>query len=409
MLLKIVMKFLFDKIWNFDFYTNSRLKISSTLLAVIVIIVAIGYPLVEVLLAVGNASSSINIFKYIETVKAGNKFSFTYQNFEQASPHIWISIALLCVVARIISIVHSYHLSKKELGKEYFEKLFLAGTAAFLVGALSGAFILGLMSGLSKLAGVGVQWEGNPIIYSVDSIGKLVNTHVPSVLNIQYYWLAFTLTIFLKGLPGYFIHWLSHKSRLLWLVTHRSHHMWEYLYPTANAPAFSFDFLLHLPSALLGIVISKMIYTEPLVMEMILWSTVAYSFEVFNHSIAHYEFCYKNPLVRNASRLFGDLGVYHLVHHSAYLQDQNVNFGGTPFNFWDRIFGTYRKPYTTAPSVGLTDKPPVSHNPFRIIYNGIAQLFYEWRMNKDWSTRFKIIFGDVYYKPPHTKDYLILS
>ena len=200
------MRALFDKIWNFDFYTSNRLKISSVLLAFVTIIIAVAYPLAEVLLAVGNASSSINIFKYLETLKAGNRFSFTYPNFEQAFPHIWISLALLCVVVRIISIIHSYHLSKKELGRASFEKLFLAGTAAFLVGALSGAFILALMSGLSQSAGIGVQWEGNPFLYIVDRISSLVKTHVPSVLNIQHYGAAFVLTIFLRGLPGYFIH-----------------------------------------------------------------------------------------------------------------------------------------------------------------------------------------------------------
>jgi sterol desaturase/sphingolipid hydroxylase (fatty acid hydroxylase superfamily) len=403
------MRKLIYKLWNFDFYTNSKLRIGSLLLATLVLVVAVGYPVVEVLFALGNASSSINIFKYVETIQAGNTFSFTYQNFEQIFPHIWISMALLCVLIRIVSIVHSYKLSKKKLGADDFEKLFLAGTSTFLVGAISGALILAVLAGIASATGIGVKWEGNPFSYTVDGISKVVNNYVPSLLNIQNYLLAFVLTVFLKDLPGYVGHWLSHRSRFFWLVTHRSHHMWEYLYPTANAPAFSFDFLLHIPSALIGIVVSKMIFTEPLVMEMILWNTARYCFEVFNHSIAHYEFCYSNPIVRNASRLFGDLGVYHLVHHSAYPQDQNVNFGGTPFNFWDRLFGTYRKPYATTPPVGLTNQPTVSHNPFRIIYNGIAQLLYEWKMNNDWPTRFKIIFGSVYYKPPMTKDFLVIK
>jgi hypothetical protein len=30
-------------------------------------------------------------------------------------------------------------------------------------------------------------------------------------------------------------------------------------------------------------------------------------------------------------------------------------------------------------------------------------------MNKDVLTRLKIIFGDIYYKPPVTKDFLILG
>jgi hypothetical protein len=119
--------------------------------------------------------------------------------------------------------------------------------------------------------------------------------------------------------------------------------------------------------------------------------------------------CYHNPFIRNITRLFGDLGVYHLVHHSAKPQDQTINLGGTPFMFWDRLFGTYRKPYAETPPVGLTNQPPIRWSPFRIIYSGIAQLIYEWKMNKDLLTRFKIIFGGIYYKPPVTKDFLVLK
>lgn len=144
-------------------------------------------------------------------------------------------------------------------------------------------------------------------------------------------------------------------------------------------------------------------------MEMILWSTVAYCFEIFNHSIVHYNFAYNNFFVRNFSRLFGGHGVYHLVHHSAFEQDQNVNLGGGPLMIWDRLFGTYRKPYETAPPVGLTNMPEMKLNPFRIVLSGVAQMAYELNMNKNWMTRLKIVFGGVYYTPPISKDFLIID
>ncbi len=397
-----------NKLWNFDFYSNNKFRVGTAFLFLLVILVAIGYPVVEVLFGIGNAAN-FSIVKYTEVWQGGNTFSFSRKSFEDIFPHIWLLLAIFCVLMRIAFIIHSYFKSKQELGEEAFNKLFATGLTAFVIGAASGIIILLLLAGFTQVTGVGLTWKGNPINFSVSQISAFVDSHIPSLLKIQNYWLAFMLIVFLKHLPGYFGHWLTHQSRFFWLVTHRSHHVMEYLYPTATAPAFSFDFLLHLPSALVGIVISKLVYTEPMVMEMILWSTTAYCFEVFNHSLAHYQLCYKNPIIRNASRLFGDLGVYHLVHHSSKPEDHTVNLSGAPFNFWDRLFGTYRKPYSKTPPVGLTNKPPVKWNPVRIIYSGIAQLIFEWRMNKNWLTRFKIVFGSIWYKPPMTKDFLILQ
>jgi sterol desaturase/sphingolipid hydroxylase (fatty acid hydroxylase superfamily) len=400
-------KSLLNKLWNFDFYSNHKLRVGSGMVFFIAILIAIGYPLVEVLFAVGNASSTFSIFSYAKTIQSGKAFSLSYKTFEELFPHIWIMLALFCVSLRIASIVHSYVLSKKELGEDRFKKVFFTGLSSFIIGTAGGLIILFLFGVIAYATGIGEKWQGNPISYSVEELTKFIHNHVPSLLHVQNYWLAFVLTVFLIGLPGYFGHWLSHKTRFFWLVTHRAHHVMEYLYPTSAAPAFNFDFLLHLPSAFLGMVVSQLIYTEPLVMEMILWSTFSYSFEVFNHSIAHYQFCYSNPVIRNITRFFGGLGVYHLVHHSAYPEDQNINLGGTPFNFWDRVFGTYRKPYKEAPPLGLTNQPDISWSPMRITFNGIAQLIYEWRMNKDWFTRFKIIFGSIWYNPPYTKDFLL--
>lgn len=77
------------------------------------------------------------------------------------------------------------------------------------------------------------------------------------------------------------------------------------------------------------------------------------------------------------------------------------------FLFWDRVFGTYRIPPAVKPPVGLTNNPEIRLNPFAIVISGWQQIAYELRMNKDWLTRFKIIFGDIY--SPVTKDFLILG
>lgn len=250
------------------------------------------------------------------------------------------------------------------------------------------------------------------LIYSgIEGFRTLLEAAIPFSIGIKSYWLAIVLSLFVASLPGYIVHYLSHKSRFLWLTAHKAHHCPEFLFPIA-APSNNIailEVLLAIPGLIFFTVISGMIYTEPLIFELAIWYTVRLWLESFNHSYVHYDFANKNSFIRDASMMFGDIGVYHLVHHSAYKQDQNVNFGASPFMFWDRIFGTYRQPYKEVPPIGLTDQPAISMSPMKIVFSGFAQLAYEWKMNKSWKIRWKIIFGDVYYKPPVTKDFLLIE
>jgi sterol desaturase/sphingolipid hydroxylase (fatty acid hydroxylase superfamily) len=168
------------------------------------------------------------------------------------------------------------------------------------------------------------------------------------------------------------------------------------------------EFFSNLPSALLGAVCTKLFSYEPLIFDTIFLSFISILIEKFNHSTVFYDFAYSFKPVRWLSAYFGG-GVYHYVHHSAAPGDEVVNVGGGPFLFWDRVFGTYRIPPAEKPPVGLTNNPEIRLNPFAIVISGWQQIGYELRMNKDWLTRFKIIFGDIYYKPPVTKDFLILG
>ena len=266
-----------------------------------------------------------------------------------------------------------------------------------------------MLIALAGLLGMKPVSGMNILVNLIAWLELVADRHIPTLFSVRSYWLALVLTIFLSALPGYFVHWLSHKLRFFWYVFHRAHHCPEFLHPLGAPPAFAFEFVLVIPSGLMAIAVSKLIYTEPLVMEMGLWFTFGYAFEIFNHSIVHYNFAYRNAFVRNMCRLFGDRGVYHLVHHSAKPNDQTINLGASPFLMWDRIFGTYRKPYHQAPPLGLTNTPKIRHNPLRIILSGISQLLFELKENKNWLTRLKILFGPIRYQPPITKEYLILG
>lgn len=395
------------RIWNFEFDTPFVRKVGWRPVFWMMLAVAVGYPVLEVGFNQGNAAFGFDFFYYFDQLKSGHFFSLKYGSFEENFPHIWVMLAVGCILFRAVITVHSYFLSKKEIGEVAFNQVFMRGLSAFLVGFTGELAVLSVIGMIAWSFGWMEDISSNPVGQISEALKVFFTEQVPTVFSVKSYPLAIVLSIILGALPGYFIHWLTHVSRFFWLTTHRAHHVMEYLYPLANPAAFNFGFLLSIPGLLVSIVASKLIYHEPLVMEMAIWGLLGYFMEIFNHSIAHYRFAYSNPIIRNWSRFFGN-GTYHLVHHSAFPQDHNVNLAGGPFLVWDRLFGTYRKPYADPPPLGLINQPEIIWNPFRISFSGIVQLWYEWKHNKDWRVRLNILFGSIWYKPPLTKDFLLV-
>jgi sterol desaturase/sphingolipid hydroxylase (fatty acid hydroxylase superfamily) len=401
------MNSLIAKIWNIEF--NDLQSVWSKIVFYSILFFGFGYVIGEVLLGVNPGEISFTLQKCLALIGGEASSVTTYEKFQFLFPHLWLLFAVVCILIRMTIIVSSYFMSKKAIGDKAFTKHMVTYFPAFVVSLICGFALLFFLAGIAHLFGYRINGGINIFNHAFVFIKSFTDTHIPSVLKVNNYWFALILTILFASLPGYFVHWLTHRFRFFWLVLHRMHHAPQFLHPLGATPAYAFDFLLTIPGGMVAIIASKLIYTEPLVMEMILWSTVAYCFEIFNHSIVHYNFAYNNFFVRNFSRLFGGHGVYHLVHHSAFEQDQNVNLGGGPLMIWDRLFGTYRKPYETAPPVGLTNMPEMKLNPFRIVLSGVAQMAYELNMNKNWMTRLKIVFGGVYYTPPISKDFLIID
>lgn len=230
------------------------------------------------------------------------------------------------------------------------------------------------------------------------------NAHIPTYLKLPYI-LAILATIILTDLPIYITHYMVHWSRFLWLVMHRAHHSPEYLHPFGSGPVFSFVFLILVPFFFVKLAVSKLFYTEPLIVELLIIQVVFFITEKFNHSSAFYSFAFKNKFTYSIFSFFGN-GPYHMTHHSAKEGEEIVNLANLGFNFWDRLFGTYQKPDKTCPPLGLTHQPKIKLNPFRLYFSGILTILYELKHNeaKYW---FKILFGSVYFTPPATRDFLI--
>ncbi len=399
------MQKLLNKLWNFEFETNRSIYI--IIIGIVVILGSVLYVAGEVMFGMLPDFKNYTIHHYFSAIKNG--VDTNASAFEKYFPQIWLTSAFICIVIRVAVIINGYYLSKKKIGNAAFGFYFITYFTSFFIALAAGMLILFLMAFFAELGGINLQNADNLIAFGIANFETWLNQNIPSLIQVKNYYLAIAISIIVASLPLYFIHWLSHQSRFCWYVFHRAHHCPQFLHPMAAPPAFAFDFLLLIPSGLVAILVSKLIYTEPLIREMSLWLLASYCFEIFNHSSVHYNFAYNNFFVRNLSRLFGDRGVYHYVHHSAYEQDQVINLSGGPLMLWDRIFGTYRKPYSEAPPIGLTNLPDIKMNPFRIIFSGIWQLIYEFKHNKNWKIRYQIIFGSIYYKPPITKEFLIVE
>ena len=392
------------RLWNFEFSEFKKWHYS--LIAGIVVLIGFAYVIAEVWFgANGDAGGFIitDIWAELSKPLTGPV------SFEALFPYLFIALSVFTISVRVAVIVHSYIRSRQDLGQQSFARYFYTYFVTFIISTGVELLLILALSVIGIWLGLKLELGTNIISYGTESVSNWVEVNIPNLITIKSYWLSLGITILLSGLPLYFVHWLTHKSRFFWYVFHRPHHCPQYLHPLAAPPAFVFGFLLALPFGLVAIIISRFIYPEPMVMEIALWGVLGYSMEIFNHSSANYQFARQNFFVRNLSRLYGDRGVYHLMHHSAKPGDEMINLSSGPFQLWDRLFGTYRKPYEQTPEVGLTNKPTIKMNPLRIAFSGIVQLWYELKNNKNWRTRTRIIFGDIYYMPPVTRDFLIVG
>lgn len=207
-------------------------------------------------------------------------------------------------------------------------------------------------------------------------------------------------------------HYLGHTSRLMWLLSHRPHHVTTAL---TNGTGFLADmqfivgWVVVIIETVIVVMVSKLITTDQeTVMLMFFGYAVFYQLiEVTNHAATFYQLMKNNQALNFISKLFAT-GPYHVLHHSSHADHTMVNLGGNT-GFWDFVFGTYCALPEEEPDFGLTHQPTLELSAIAIVFGGLQQLFYELKHNKGFVTRFKIIFGGIYYKPPITKDFLIIA
>jgi len=231
---------------------------------------------------------------------------------------------------------------------------------------------------------------------------------VPTLARLPYP-LPLFVSIALVDLFQYWFHRLGHTWRPFWLLWHRPHHMPPFLTIPTTQPvfaAFPLFLLLSVPFQLGLGVSAKLFHSEAMITEALLVHMLGQIPLIGSHNTALYTTFLRSRPLRALGAFFGD-GPYHYMHHSALPGHSLVNLGGPLFMLWDRVFGTYVSPSETPPPIGLQGSPRLHLNPFRLGLAGLLQLGYEWRHNRGFVTRWRILFGSSNFAPAHTKDYVL--
>ena len=242
---------------------------------------------------------------------------------------------------------------------------------------------------------------------------QLTDTYVPTLIELPPI-ISVLLIYSIVNFPHYWLHRIAHEYRLPWLLLHRPHHYPSVMIDvvTTNVVvAFPVGFLVMFPYVLFFGAATKLFSAEPLYLEIIIVNIVTQIGAATAHHSALYYLGFKYRLLGFIGYLTGT-AQYHYLHHASHPIYSNhntnlTNIGSGPCMLWDHVFGTYVKPPVSRPRIGLTGDPTLHMNPFRLLMAGLVQIVYEWKNNRDWPTRMKILFGKSDYTPPVSKDFAI--
>lgn len=396
---KTILRDWWDREWNFS-RPYERLYL-------LIIAVGVVYTFLEIFLKFGNPGVKFGIEDIIPFLR--DQISYNAPDLvKRYFPYVWAIVALSCYSFRVYMIIASYFSSMKAFNPQNFQRDLVVYLSAGLMALASVFLLFRLIGFIFWLSGHDYMTGVHLVQIFIEKCRLFVNAYVPTIVNLPYpvALLSILMGLTLSSLSGYLVHWLTHQSRFLWLTTHRPHHLPEMLHPLGAPLAFNFDFLLVIPSLIFNVLFTKLFYADSLILETTIILIFYYHFEIYNHMATHYDISFRNKLVRFFCDITGS-GIYHYMHHTSEEGKDAVNLGGGMFLIWDRIFGTYAQPPAIKPNTGLTNNPTVIMNPFRVNFSGFAQLWYELKHNRDFKTRWRIIFGSIWYIPPHTKEYLI--
>jgi sterol desaturase/sphingolipid hydroxylase (fatty acid hydroxylase superfamily) len=363
--------------------------------------------------------SEISIFAFVVVVaffvailwaskglSLGSSLTHLYTLAAEKTGFLWLFIAMIVsILMRGIVCIKDYMRYKKVFG--FFPTMTYRIFTMLSVLLFNAVMLLVavLVAVLYHVNGGDFNTAFSLLIGTMDTI-LLWYHQVPTLITVPYI-VAGSVFILVHSFMVYVMHWSSHRYRLLWLLSHRPHHVSTTLgYSTTLEadPKFLLGFLMSMLVILPGVVVVKLIYPDPvIVMPLLFYMAWAY-FDAYSHLVTYYESSVQSKWQRPFFWLFLS-GPYHVMHHSSDPKHAMVNLG-SELPIWDYLFGTYQKPDKKLPKLGLTDQPDIYLNPINMVFSGVMQIAYEFYHNKSWRVRLKVIFGHIDYIPPISKSFL---
>lgn len=307
--------------------------------------------------------------------------------------------------------INGYFSYRKQFGTDYPLREHLTFPLIAFLERFFLAIATVLFGLIAWLAGFDFEAGYTLVVHLATITNEWVMLHVPTLVKLPYV-VAFFVAYGIAGFVHYWMHRISHERRFFWLLFHRFHHMPTVMFPASTPPVFFnvplFIFVV-VPYHLAFAGLTKLFCDQPLYFALIFYKLLFYIPDCWAHNTATFDSGRNSRLVRWASLFFSN-GIYHYIHHSSEKIDgkatNTINLGGSFLYLPDKLFGTFRELPEKAPTIGLTDNPPLYYNPFRLALSGMAQLVYELRHNalRDWGC---ILFGSTDYHPAQTRDYAL--
>ncbi len=369
------------------------------------------HPLIIPLGVIWGVFTTVLLYGFIFLFGGTNGFNKFYDYVKDTNSQV---LVILFFAMTIFGLLFRLYFAVKGI-TQYKNKLGVELTPSYVVFCISSIIVQNIAMGtIFILTGIilytigGQFFDGFNLNIILNFYFSLINK-VPTLIVLPKF-IALILTYLIHHFFSYFWHRMAHESRLLWLLAHRPHHISTTL---TSATTFEADpaFLLgllwkYLVNILLAGLVIKLFNQNYYFVELAFLAFLSGMFEIFNHTSAYYSFARNNKFFFAICSFLGS-GPYHYIHHSAEPEHSIANIGGGIFSFWDRVFGTFVYPPIDKPKIGLTKQPEIYLNPFNVTFSGLFQILYELKYNKDLLTRFKIIFGSIYFLPKYTKSFLI--
>jgi sterol desaturase/sphingolipid hydroxylase (fatty acid hydroxylase superfamily) len=217
------------------------------------------------------------------------------------------------------------------------------------------------------------------LIVKTGAIFLLFKLYNWSLFHFHFDWWTWIACYVVWDLIFYLKHYLEHNVRFMWAI-HVNHHSSEYMNLSTSLRSgvlkSTYRYFFWAVVILIGF---------PVPMFLVIYG-IGKIWAFFGHSqkLGHWGILERFTVTPSV----------HLLHHSYNEENLNKNFGET-FLFWDKLFGTYKKPAGTF-KFGIPEK--VNHDNFGdVVFHEFRKMKKELKTTTGFREKLKIIFG----KPPH--------